>query len=145
MTDFTGPTAAYRSRTIVYWVTTALVAFQLGAGGAGDALIATPRGKAGTGRSAFKSAVDAFGPLFFNGLVVVLDGCFVHRSRTIEGKDGNPLNEVRMLCNSILQHRGVLTADKTIKYNPSKSILKRQVGDEIKLTEADFVLLCTAF
>ena len=51
----------------------------------------------------------------------------------MEGKDGNPLNEVRMMGNSILQNHGVLSADKTIKYNPAKSILKLQVGAEIKL------------
>lgn len=37
------------------------------------------------------------------------------------------------------------TRVKTIKYKPSESVLKRQIGDEIKLTEADFALLCTAF
>ncbi len=50
-----------------------------------------------------------------------------------------------MMCNSILQNHGVMAADKTIKYNPSKSILKLQVGQEIRLTESDFVLLVTAF
>jgi len=38
-----------------------------------------------------------------------------------------------------------MSADKTIKYNPSKPILKIQVEDEIKLTESDFVLLFKAF
>ncbi len=46
-----------------------------------------------------------------------------------------------MICNSILQNHGVMSADKTIKYNPSKSILKLQIGEEIKLTESDFVRL----
>jgi len=62
-----------------------------------------------------------------------------------EEKDGNPLNEVRMMCNSILQNHGVLSADKTIKFNPAKSISKLQIGDKIKLTESDFVLLFLAF
>ena len=109
------------------------------------ALVTTARAKTGTSNAAFNSAVDSFEPLFFNNLVVVLDSFFVHRSRTIEKKDGNPLNEVRMMCNSILQNHGVMSADKTIKYNPSKSILKLQIGEEIKLTESDFVRLFRAF
>ena len=42
-----------------------------------------------------------------------------------------------------LQNRGV-TTDKTIKFSPAKSILKLQVGDEIKLTETGFLLLFEA-
>jgi hypothetical protein len=38
------------------------------------------------GKPALKSSVDSFEPLFFNNLVVVLDGYFVHRSRTLEGR-----------------------------------------------------------
>ncbi len=78
-------------------------------------LVTTARRKAGAGELA---AVDSFEPHFFNNLVVVLDSSFVHRSRTLELKDGNPLNEVRMICNSILQNDDVMSADKTIKFNP---------------------------
>jgi hypothetical protein len=34
---------------------------------------------------------------------------------------------------------GIVAADKTIKLSPSTSVLKHQVGDEIKLNEHDFV------
>jgi hypothetical protein len=35
--------------------------------------------------------------------------------------------------------------NKTIKYNPEKSIVKLKVGDRIKLTESAFVALFKAF
>lgn len=95
--------------------------------------------------TAKKQTVDSFEPLFLNNLVLVLDNFFVHRSRTLEKKDGNPLNEVRLLCNSILQNQGIMTADKSIKYNAAKSILKLQIGDKIQLTETNFELLFQAF
>ena len=93
------------------------------------------------------ASAATFEPLFFNNLVLVLDRFFVHRARALEGKDGNPLNEVRMLCDSILQKDGVMTADKTIKFDPAKSVLRLQPGDEIRLSdsEADFVRLSNAF
>ena len=64
-----------------------------------------------------ESLRSAFEPLFFGNLTLALDACFVHRTRAIEGKDGNPLNEVRMICTSILRSDGVLCADKTVKYS----------------------------
>ena len=108
------------------------------------ALVATAKEKIEAGKSAF-NAVESFEPLFFNNLVVVLDRFFVHRSRTMEGKDGNRLNEVRIMCDSILENRGVMSANKTIKYCPEKSILKLQIGEEIKLTESNFIRLFKAF
>jgi len=92
---------------------------------------------------------------FFNDQVLLLDHMFVHRLTGIEGKDGNPLNEVRVLCNSILLNRCKLQVDKlpgwpmsagpSIKFPPGNSVLKLRVGDDVKLSEADFVRLCKAF
>jgi hypothetical protein len=100
-------------------------------------------------KQALNSAVDAFEPLFFNNLTLVLDNYFVHRSRTMEGKDGNPLDEFRMICTLLLQNHGVMCTDKTnnktIKYNPEKSVLKLQVEAPIKLSESDFLRLFRAF
>jgi len=44
-----------------------------------------------------------------------------------------------------MNNKGIFTADKTIKLNPSKSVLKYEVGDAIKLNEADFLLISEAF
>lgn len=108
-------------------------------------LVATARAQAVTDESLLNAAVEAFEPRFFNNMVLALDSYFVHRTRAIEKKDGNPLNEVRMLCNSMMNNGNMMCADKTIKFDPAKSVLKYRVGDEIKLNEADFVLLSPAF
>jgi hypothetical protein len=73
----------------------------------------------------------------------------------IEGKDGNPLNEVRVLCNSLLFNRGKLQVEKlpdwpnsagsSLKLPPDKSVLKLKAGDTIALTHAEFVRLADAF
>lgn len=78
-------------------------------------------------------------------MVLTLDSYFTHRARTLEGKDGNPLNEVRVLCASLMQNAGTLADDKTIKLKPAASVLGYEVGDEINVTEADFVRLSEAF
>ena len=102
-----------------------------------------------------KAPAKEFEDLFFKDQVLLLDYMFVHRLSGIEGRDGNPLNEVRVLCNSILLNKGKLQVDKLpgwpnsavsgLKLPPEKSLLKLQVGDEIRLTEADFVRLSKAF
>lgn len=95
--------------------------------------------------SADEAAVASFAPLFFANLTLALDASFVHRTRAIEGKDGNPLNEVRMLCTSILTNDGVLLADRTIKYEAKASVLKLEIGDQIRLDEKQFKKLSDAF
>lgn len=50
-----------------------------------------------------------------------------------------------MLCNSITDNNGVMAADKTIRMNPDKSLLKYVVGDEIALSEADLRRLAKGF
>jgi len=106
-------------------------------------------------RQVGKAPSKEFEARFFNDQVLLLDHMFVHRLTGIEGKDGNPLNEVRVLCNSILLNQGKLQVDKlrgwpnsggaSIKLPPEKSVLKLRVGDEVKLSEADFVRLSKAF
>jgi hypothetical protein len=108
-------------------------------------LIETARNQTATDDPRLNAAIEAFEPQFFNNMVLALDNLFAHRARAKELKDGNPLNEVRMLCNSIMNNNNIMCADKTIKYDPAKSVLKYRIGDEIKLNEADFTLLSSAF
>jgi hypothetical protein len=99
---------------------------------------------------------EAFESRFFADLVLLLDYFFIHRVRMVEGKNGNPANEVRILCNSILNNNGVLTSENvndssaftgltSIKLSPEHSVLKYHAGDTVRLTEADFVRLSTAY
>ena len=90
-------------------------------------------------------AIEAFATNFFNHMVLVLDNYFCHRSRTLEMKDGNPLNETRMLRDSIISNNNKMCADRTIKYDPAKSVLKHEIGDTIKLNEESFTSLFKAF
>jgi hypothetical protein len=95
------------------------------------------------------AAVDGFpGELesrVFNELILALDNRFCHRMRGQEGKDGNPLNEVRMLATSIMNGDAILIADSTIKYVPEKAILGYAIGDRIALDAAGFGRLANAF
>ena len=102
-----------------------------------------------------KSRDEEFESRFFNNQVLLLDRMFVHRLAGIEGKDGNPVNEVRVLCNSLLLNKGKLqverlpnwpeSAGSSIKLPPEASILRLRPGDEVKVREADFVRLSKAF
>jgi len=86
-----------------------------------------------------------FETLFCNNMVLVLELSFVHRLRKNEGKDGNPLNEVRLLASSILEHGGVLVADKQIKLTPDTSVLGLSPGDRIELEFDGVKRLAAAF
>jgi|GEM_PF-315301 len=111
-----------------------------------DADLSTYKKLAATARNqpAGAKALEWFEVTFSNNMVLVLDHLFVHRRRTVEGKDGNPLNEVRLLCDAIMNNN-LMGTDKAIKFDPTQSVLKYKVEAEIKLNEVDFGLLCTAF
>ena len=90
-------------------------------------LITTAGSKNVTNETKLNAAIESFEPVFFSNMVLVLDNYFVHRSRTMEGKDGNPLNEVRILCNSMMNNNNKMCTDKTIKFNPAKSVLNTRL------------------
>ncbi len=90
-------------------------------------------------------ALAAFEPLFFNGLVLELDRYFVHRVRPVTGKDGNPLNEVEMLGDSLMNNDGVLQKSTVLKLIPADSVTKLEFGDAIELGEQQFEQLAAAF
>ena len=98
-------------------------------------LVAAAKNQATADEPLVNAAIDAFEPHFFNNMVLALEYYFVHRARAIEKKDGNPLNEVRMLCHSMMNNHNRMDADKTIKFDPAKSVLKYWADDEIKLNE----------
>lgn len=104
------------------------------------------RAKVEADLAAYKAAnAKALEVTFFNNMVLVIDHLFLHRLRAVEGKDGNPLNEVRILADGMLNNHGKLAGDKTIKYVPENSVLKYKLGDEIKVNEAQFTALYKAF
>jgi hypothetical protein len=92
-----------------------------------------------------KTALAAFEPLFFNNLTLALDRFFVHRVRPVTGKDGNPLNEVEMIAEALMNNDGVFAASKVIKLTPEKSVAKLAFGEPIRLTADQFERLSAAF
>ena len=88
---------------------------------------------------------DDFATAFFADLVMVLELSFVHRVRMQEGKDGNPLNEVRLLAMSLMENDGVMGEDKTIKWNAAKSVTGTSAGDQIAISRDSFETLAEAF
>ena len=109
------------------------------------ALVGTVIKQAGANKPNVSAAIEAFEPHFFDNLVLAVEGYFVHRSKAIEKKDGNPLNEVRMLSASLMNNNGKMATDETIKLDAANSVVKYNIGDKIKLTEADFTRLSSAF
>jgi hypothetical protein len=91
------------------------------------------------------SALATFEWRFFNNMTIVLDRYFVHRVRLVAGKDGNPLNEVEMLCESLMNNDGILRESNVIKLVPDQSVLKLNFGDPIRITAEQFKRLSAAF
>ena len=92
-----------------------------------------------------KAALEAFEPLFFNNMTIVLDRFFVHRLRIVSGKDGNPLNEVELMTDSLINNEGVLRGSNVIKLVPGETVVKLGIGDRIRLSSEQFGRLSQAF
>jgi hypothetical protein len=78
-------------------------------------------------------------------LVLALDAWFVHRARGKEGKDGNPMNEVRVLCAAIVDHGGTLTPPSGIRLRPATSVLGLEPGPEVAVDADGFARLADGF
>jgi hypothetical protein len=49
-----------------------------------------------------------------------------------------------MLRNSLMNYSTIMTAGKTMKCDPSRSVLRHNIGDRIKLNETDFERISSA-
>jgi hypothetical protein len=78
-------------------------------------------------------------------LVVALDRWFALRNPKVEGRDGNPLNEVRVLAESVVEHGAVMTVPKGIKLRAEDSVLGFEEGEELGLDGDAFERLFDAF
>jgi hypothetical protein len=92
-----------------------------------------------------QSALEDFEGLFFNDMTLVLDRYLVHRLRMVAGKDGNPRDEVEMICESLMNNNGVLRGNNVVKYIPEQSVVRLTAGDQIRLTAEEFGRLSAAF
>ena len=81
----------------------------------------------------------------FNQMVVALDGWFVHRQRSLEGREGDALHEVRLLALGITTHRGIFPQEGATHWQAETSISGLAPGDAIRIGEALFTRLCDAF
>lgn len=77
-------------------------------------------------------------------LVIVMDACFVNRLRATEGKDGNALNEVRLLAQSLM-YGDVVVDDSTVTWTKDAMVLGLTKGDDLELTISDVDRLQRAF
>ena len=91
------------------------------------------------------ATIGEFEAVYFNNMVLVLDRYFVHRIRPVTGEDTNPLNEVELIADALMNNGGVFQTNRVIKYVVDDSVLALQPGDPIKLSLIEFERLSTAF
>lgn len=92
-----------------------------------------------------EGALDSLESEYFNNMLLVLELCFVHRRRGVEGKEGDPLNEVRVLANSLMENGGAVMADRQNALDAEASVLGLREGDSIRLSMRQYTRLANAF
>jgi anthranilate phosphoribosyltransferase len=92
-----------------------------------------------------QASLGIFEPQFFNNLALALDRLYVHRVRLVTGRDNNALNEVELICESLMNNGGVFSAGTVVKYNADQAVVKLKPGDKIVLGFGQFDKLAEAF
>jgi hypothetical protein len=85
------------------------------------------------------------GSAAWNQLVPALDRWFSLRNPKVEGRDGNPINEVRAIAESVTEHGSVMVIPRGIKLSPETSVLGFEPDEEISLDADSFERLFDAF
>ena len=83
--------------------------------------------------------------LVFSQAVIVLDAWFIHRSRDLEGADGSPMNEVRVVADSLVANGGIVRAEGPIHWDPQRTVLGLAMGDEVEVTADGYERLAAAY
>lgn len=84
-------------------------------------------------------------PELGNVVLLALDRRFVHRVRPVSGKDTNPVTELELVAESLVEHEGVFMTNKAIKYAVDRSVLGLRDGDRIVLDTDAVERLADAF
>jgi hypothetical protein len=95
--------------------------------------------------SGLEGALESLESEYFNNMLLVLEGYFVHRLPGVEGKDGNALNEVRVLARSLMENGGTLMEDPQIPLDPEGTVLGLRTGEPVRLTLQQYTRLSNAF
>ncbi len=95
--------------------------------------------------SALEGALESLEYEYFNNMLIVLDGYFVHQLRGVEGRHSEALNEVRVLARSLMENGGTVMADPKIALDPTRSVLGLEVGAPIILTLQQYRRISDAF
>src|SRR6476620_6736208 len=95
--------------------------------------------------SGLEGALESLEYEYFNNMLIVLDGYFVHRLKGAEGSDGNAIGEVRVLARSLMENGGTMLSDPTIRLEPERSVLRLEVGAPVTLTLQQYRRISDAF
>lgn len=95
--------------------------------------------------SALESALESLEYEYFNNMLIVLDGYFIHRLRGSRGGSGSALDEVRLLARSLMENGGTLMADPDGLVDPARSVLGLEVGAPVTLTLQQYRRISDAF
>lgn len=81
----------------------------------------------------------------FTQAVVVLDAWFAERKRDPESTGVGPLDEVRVIADSVIRNGGTLRVDGSVPWVPERTALRLEVGQEVEVTANGYERLAAAY